>query len=143
MLTKAIEKTWKDGYDTFISGMALGVDMWAAEIVLEMPKLVPEMKLKLIAAVPCDGQDKLWRPEMRKRYQDILSRAAEVVVVSPGPYAAWKMQRRNQWMVDNSSLVIAVWDGSPGGTANCISYARRRGVKIWRINPANFGGVSR
>lgn len=127
-LVKAIERAKSEGYDTFISGMALGVDTWAAEIVLEM-------NLKLVAAIPCDEQDKFWRLEAKKRYQSILSRATEVVVVSPGPYASWKMQKRNEWMVDRSSLVIAVWDGSPGGTANCINYARCQGVRIWRIDP--------
>jgi hypothetical protein len=39
-------------------------------------------------------------------------------------------------MVDHAELLIAVWDGTSGGTANCVKYARKDGVEIWRINPA-------
>ena len=42
-------------------------------------------------------------------------------------------QRRNEFMVDHSSLVIAVWNGAPSGTQNTINYAKKRGVKAINI----------
>jgi len=44
------------------------------------------------------------------------------------------MQTRNIWMVDNCDLVLALWDGSDGGTGNCIKYANKIGkpiVNLW------------
>jgi uncharacterized phage-like protein YoqJ len=45
------------------------------------------------------------------------------VLVSPGGYAAHKMHVRNKWMVNKCNKVLALWDGSKGGTGNCVSYA--------------------
>lgn len=36
----------------------------------------------------------------------------------------------NEWMVDRAGRIAALWDGSWGGTFNCLNYARRRGVPI-------------
>lgn len=29
------------------------------------------------------------------------------------------------WMVEYSDAVLALWDGTTGGTGNCVEYARR------------------
>jgi len=106
--------------DQVISGMALGWDIAVAEAALLAG--VP-----LTAAVPCRDQDVRWPPEARERYRRILARASRVHVVSPGAYSPAKMQRRNVWMVDRCDLLLALWDGSRGGTANCLAYADLRG----------------
>lgn len=99
-----------------ISGMALGWDTAIALASLEA-------RIPLIAAVPFRGQDGKWSPQGRERYADILVRATEVHVVSEGGYASHKMQLRNQWMVDHCNRLVALWNGTPGGTANCVNYA--------------------
>lgn len=111
-----------------ISGMALGVDQWFAEtcIVLGIP---------FTAAVPCDDQERLWPEESQRHYRELLAKAHHVRVVSPGPYAAWKMQARNEYMVNECDVLLAVWDGSSGGTANCVRYAEKVGKPVWRIDP--------
>lgn len=100
-----------------ISGMALGVDQWAATecVALELP---------FTAALPCDDMDMAWPTRSRAGFRTLLASAAAVHVVSPGSYKPWKMQRRNEWMVDHCGLLVTVHDGSPGGTWNCIQYAR-------------------
>lgn len=52
-----------------------------------------------------------------------ILKAYKPVVVCPGDYAAWKLNTRNKFMVDHSSFVMALWDGSDSGTKNCIDYA--------------------
>jgi uncharacterized phage-like protein YoqJ len=56
-----------------------------------------------------------------------------------GNYHPAKMQKRNEYMVDNSDFVIAVFDGEQkGGTFNCIKYAlnqTNRNLQIHIINP--------
>lgn len=64
----------------------------------------------------------------------LMQRAAQVVIVSSGGYGVEKMQVRNEWMVDHCDLLVALWDGSSGGTGNCVRYARRVGrptVNLW------------
>lgn len=63
--------------------------------------------------------------------------AAEVVVVSDGEYAVWKMQTRNEAMVDAADELWALWDGSSGGTKNCIDYAKGK-VPIFNFFDGQF-----
>lgn len=117
--------------DKVITGMALGVDQWAAEVSIDLD-------IPFVAAIPFPGQDRTWPEESKEKYKTLLDYADEVNYLYEGGYAAWKMQARNQWMVDNSDLVIAVWDGSEGGTSNCVKYATKQKKQIIRIDPRNF-----
>jgi len=113
--------------DKVITGMALGWDQAVAIACLDLG-------IPFHAAVPFDGQDAVWPHHSRQLYHSLLSKAAEVTVVSPGPYAAWKLYRRNEWMIDHSDLVLALWDGSPdGGTAACVRYAQSKGKSVFNV----------
>jgi uncharacterized phage-like protein YoqJ len=103
----------KKGPLKVISGMAQGWDWALAEAAIQL-------ELPWIAAVPCDGQESRWPTETQKDYRYLLGLATEVVVVNPGPYVGWKMQARNAWMVEHADGVLALWNGTPGGTANCL-----------------------
>ena len=111
-----------------ITGMALGVDQ-------DFAQACADLGVPFTAAVPCTGQDATWPDTSRRYYKHLLACAAEIFVVSPGPYAPWKMQKRNEWMVDHADEVLAVWNGSAGGTANCVAYVRRVGKNVHRIFP--------
>jgi len=109
--------------DKVISGVALGFDTAFALAAIEL-------NIPFIAAVPFSGQELKWRKSDQVRYHDILSKAEKVIIVSAGGFESYKMQVRNEWMVDNCNIVLALWNGSKGGTANCIDYANRKGKKV-------------
>lgn len=113
---------------SIIAGMALGVDQWAAEIA-------HQLKIPFIAAVPCAGQDRLWPETSRAWYRHLLLLAAETVIVSPGEYSVRAMHARNRWIVDHSTALLAVWDGSVGGTSACVALAEHKKMPITRIDP--------
>jgi len=129
LLSQAIDRAIKEGYDTFISGGALGVDQWALEVLYQ--KNIPG---KIIIARPFPSQSCKWPEKSQKDFEFLLSMANQVVDVCEDPYASWKMQKRNEWMVDRSELVIAVWDGTDGGTGNCVKYAQKCGKTVWKIS---------
>ncbi len=109
-----------------ISGMALGWDQaWACAAL--------QLQIPLTCAVPFAGQERRWPTKTQLVYRNILQRADEVHVVSIGDYAVWKMQTRNVWMVDRCDRLIALWDGSTGGTFNCLQYAKGKceTVNLW------------
>lgn len=109
-----------------ISGMALGWDLAWAEAALGLG-------IPVRAAVPFPGQEAQWPNEEINRYHAILDRCEDVTYVSGG-FQPGAYQRRNEWMVDNSDGVVALWDGSSGGTSNCVRYAQRRDklmVNLW------------
>ena len=115
------------GVANFISGMALGVDLDFAEIVLKLRKKYP---IALECAIPCPNQTLKWRVTDKLRYESILKRADKITTVSDR-YTSDCMLKRNRYMVDKSELIIAVFNGAPqGGTWYTISYAERENKLI-------------
>lgn len=118
----------------FITGMALGIDMWAARIVLALKSKYPQ--LHLVAAVPCLHQSKRWPKQSQDEWQMIIDKCDLVHYVTDEEYTPYCMQQRNEWMVNNSDYVIGVHDGSRNsGTYNCIQYARAKNKEITVLNP--------
>lgn len=126
-LESEIQKAVDDGFVTFISGMARGVDIWAAEIVLRLRD--DGFPTHLICAAPFEGFERSWNDEWKQRYAEVIKRADLVKYVCKG-YSRVCFQIRNEWMVDRSSRVIAVFDGQPGGTKNTIIYAQKNRVEV-------------
>lgn len=130
LLETAIDNAISDGYVTFITGMAEGVDIWAAEIVLEKKK--ENKDLHLICAVPHPGFEKRRSQYEKERYEYIIKNADYVTTISDNYYRAC-YQKRNIWMVDRSSLVIAVFNGTASGTKNTVDYAKKIGVYVENV----------
>ncbi len=129
-ICKEIEKTVKDlKAEKIISGMALGVDQWAASIAIKLG-------IPFVAAVPFLGQEGMWPNKSKKIYKFLLDKAGEIVIVCEGGFTAKKLQLRNEWMVDNCDVLIAVYNGDEkGGTANCVRYAKEKKKEIVFITP--------
>ena len=106
-----------------LTGMALGLDQAVAEACCEL-------WIPFVACVPFEGQESAWPQGSQRRYRGLLAAAKQVVIVSPGGYSADKMQVRNEYMVDNCQYLVALWDGTSGGTGNCVEYAEKVG-KPW------------
>lgn len=121
----------REGYDYFISGGAIGVDMDFAEFIIHFKETFNNYEnVKLEIAVPCENQDLKWFADDKKRYASILSQADFVTKVGKD-YTPDCMQKRNEYMVDNSDKVLAFWNGEEkGGTWNTIQYARSKGKEI-------------
>lgn len=112
-----------------ISGMALGWDqaLAAACVARGIP---------FHAYVPFRGQELAWPSYSQERYRELIERAEKVVICNRGGYSAEKMQLRNMRMVDDCDTVLALWNGTAGGTKNCIDYAelRKKPVEnLWEL----------
>lgn len=125
-----------NGVRTFLTGMALGADLWSAEIVLRFKKDCPD--IRLIAVLPCETQADKWSVEQRERYFNILAECDETVYISRH-YTKGCMLERNRWLIDHSTFVIAVYNGTPkGGTAYAVKYAYSQHRAVIIINPNTF-----
>lgn len=131
-LSHAIDQAIQDGFVTFITGMARGVHIWAAELLLERRAVTPS--LHLICALPYSGFERRWSPQWQTRYQAILQQVDLIKTICPS-YSMAAFQQRNEWMVDHSSRLIAIYNGSPGGTRNTIEYAKRKKLEIAIFDP--------
>jgi uncharacterized phage-like protein YoqJ len=85
-------------------------------------------------ALPFDGQADKWSDEQRERWLNVIEASDRVVHVSH-EYDKGVFFRRNHYLVENSNLLLAAYDGHPGGTAGTIAYAKRHGVKVVTIAP--------
>ena len=92
--------------------MAIGVDMYAAEIVLGLKASYPGITLE--SAIPCESQAVKWSEALRDRYFDIASKCDKETLIQ-AHYSPDCMDKRNRYMVDHADVLIAVWDGSPSG----------------------------
>jgi len=126
-LEKEILIAVKDGYRYFLSGMAQGFDMFAAESVLGLKKL--RFCVRLVAVVPCETQADNWRNDWRERYFNILAGCDDVVYIAKR-YDGKCMFMRDRFMIDRSGRMITCYDGNGGGTAYMHRYAKRQGLSI-------------
>ena len=112
----------KEGYRNFLCGMAVGFDIEAAEVVLSLRSELEG--IKVVAVVPFEGMEQRFSKGWRRRFERIMKEADEVVTLA-SHYSVEVYSVRNNFLVDNSSALVAYFDGSKGGTA----YTVRRGVK--------------
>jgi len=133
----------------FIFGGAIGVDQLSFSICEELKQEAKEYEaciIKLELAIPFQKQASKWFKqnvdtyERQKQQADILTFVDTVEGykfkgVPVGEYHPAKMQLRNRYMCDKTDKIIAVWNGSKGGTANCVNYAKKQGKQLIIIDP--------
>ncbi len=130
LLEMAIDNAIADGYVTFITGMAMGTDIWAAEIVLERKK--HNKDIHLICALPHPNFDNRRSMAEKMRFNKIIKNADLVKEINEH-YFTGCYQVRNEWMVDRSNLVISVFSGQKSGTNNTVDYAKRKDIKVVNV----------
>ena len=123
------------GVKKFIVGGALGFDSIAFLVVYGLKK---QYDIEIEIAVPFKQQHIKWFKENVEFYLTSLELADNVVEVDKlddyrlsgikeEVYHPAKMQKRNEYMVNNSKYVIACWNGTKGGTGNTVNYVRSLG----------------
>lgn len=116
-------------FDTFLIGMAIGFDTVCFQI---LEKIREQNKVQIIACVPCEDQAEKFNARQKEEYDRLLSVADQKILVSK-KYTATCMQKRNQFMVDNCSTVLAYLRNDFGGTYNTVKYARKKGVPVLMV----------
>ena len=129
-IAERLQQIYEKGYRRFLCGMALGCDMYFAEAVLALRDLYPDVRLE--ALIPCGSQPERWTRAQRERYNSLIDRCDRVTVLQVH-YTPDCMVRRNCLMVDRSSLLLACYRGTPGGTRGTLLYAMRQQVPVITI----------
>lgn len=129
-LAARLEGLYELGFRRFLCGMAIGCDMYFAEAVLALREQHADVRLE--AVIPFGDQPGRWNEKQRRRYNALIDSADRVTVLQT-VYTSDCMMRRNRWMVDRSDLLLACYDGRPGGTMNTILYAERSGLRVMLV----------
>ncbi len=113
-----------------IAGGAMGWDQIVATAALNL-------SIPLEVAIPFKGFEDRWTDYFKDIHRRILSRADKVTYICE-EFSKNAYQRRNIYMVDSSDHLLALYDGTSGGTENCYKYAEQIGKPITRINPNDY-----
>lgn len=131
VITKKVLEVYEP--NMIISGMALGFDQALCEVA-------QDLKIPVIAAVPFKGQEKFWPKESKEKYFSLLEECQQIIYVSEPGYSATKMQKRNQWMVDQladkeKDFVLSLWNKEDVncGTAHTLYYSIGKGINVKNI----------
>ena len=127
ILGVAVRELYARGCRTFLSGGAVGFDLLAAEVVLELRKLYTDVRL--VMALPCKNQHEKWAAAQKIRYEEILDAADERIFLCE-TFCTGCMHLRNKYLVDNSDVCIAFYRQRGGGTEFTVNYAREKEKEI-------------
>lgn len=131
-LSHCLEDCYVEGKKNFISGMAIGWDMLCAEEVLKLRERHSD--IKLIVAIPFQGQELLYSAKDKNRYKTIYEAADLKEYITEEGYDKEAYHKRNDWMITNSSEIIAYDSGKQrSGTASTVRKARLSGLEILNI----------
>lgn len=133
------DKLFRKGFRYFLTGGAMGSDLMAADVILELKKEYGRQARNVISMIclPCHDHFRNWNQAEIDHLERILADDTSAFYVSDRPYYTGCMQERNKYMVDTSAVLIAVYDGKPGGTRNTVEYAKSLKRKIVAIRPDN------
>lgn len=125
---------YNNGITHFYTGMAMGVDIWAAELVIAMMKIYPDMQLYCV--IPYEEQAMKWSQEYRNRYYHILEQSTRNILISKR-YSNVCYAQRNRYLVDNTQILLAVYQHSEqkSGTKQTVAYAKQKQKGIIYIDP--------
>ena len=139
------QRAYNKGWKTFLVGGALGVDMLAGLVIVEMMTRHACDDIKLHLCIPHKDYNRKWYKQSHDELAYLKSYATTHVLHQDAmPFAIRMLFARNHFMVDNSMLTCAIYDGrvgtngkGVGGTFECLSYARNHRDKkvVCVMNP--------
>ena len=130
-LYQEIDKAIDNGYTCFMNDACRGVNFWATQYILQKRKRNPNIQLKLV--VNCDEPIETWCCNDLQTYNSILLHANGIPRFGC-EYTHDFMQIKHIYMINKSSLLLAVWNGQASNTKNCIDFAKHKGIKTTVIN---------
>lgn len=130
MIYDAAESLYRSGVRHYICGMANGADLYFCEAVIALREEHRDITLE--AAIPFEGQAERWTAPLKARYDRLVSQCDYITVVQRD-YSPDCMMRRNRYMVDSSSFLIAAYNGRGGGTQATLLYAIRNGLEVIQL----------
>ncbi len=121
----------EQGYTHFLCGMAEGFDLMAGEKINDLKREFPH--LRLIAVVPFPEQAERFSAMVRERYDALMANTDEVVTIFPH-YRPDCFHARNNFLVDNSSVLVCYYNGTRGGTEYTVRRAISQKIKVSNLS---------
>jgi len=136
-ITEQIKILYSQNMRLFYVGCAVGVDTWAAKIILDLKQQADFSDIELFCAIPFPEHAEKFTDGQKKRYQNILSDCTHKEVVSRR-YSPVAYKRLNYYMIDKSQYLLAVYDqdrSERSGLGQAVNYAVKNSLHITFIHP--------
>jgi uncharacterized phage-like protein YoqJ len=137
-ITEQVKKLYSQGVKLFYMGCGIGVDTWAAEIVIELKHQADFSDTELFCAIPFPDHSDRFTDGQKKRYQNILAECTHKEAVSRhySPVA----YKRLYYMIDKSQYLLAVYDQDRSGNersvlGQAVNYSIKNNLQITFIHP--------
>ena len=138
-IADALERAYDEGFRHFLCGMAQGCDLYFCEEVQNLKRVRDGVTLE--AALPYADHASRWKSPQREKYLELLEGCNNIKVVTP-LYSPGCMLTRDRYLVDHASLLLAAYNGAPGGTKYTVEYALKRGAEVRYIPVTDESGES-
>ena len=126
-LEQTIERLYNEGYTIFMSGMADGFDLAAAEAVLQLKRRLPDIKLHCI--IPFKGHIYTLSRRAQARYK-VVREAADVVIELAERRDERSYFVRNDYLIDKADALLCYYSGKRSGTGYTVKKAIKKCIKI-------------
>ena len=138
-LSGAICKAINDGFRIFYGGMAHGFDILAAEETIRQRYARQDVELRYISVLPYNGHEMKTGQDWKKRHKDVLYASDDIITLSE-KYHKGCFHVRNQFLIERSTRLIALFNGKPGGTKFTFNLAVSNNIEIINLWNENMGG---
>ena len=131
-LNSKIIELYNQGHRTFLCGMAIGFDLLAAEILIELKETCKD--IFIVACIPFIGQESRFSPTDQKRYNNVINSVDSKVIIARA-FSKQSYLLRNIYMLEHSSIVVAYFDTNikKGGTFFTYNKAIKMGKEVRNI----------
>ncbi len=136
-ITEQIKALYASGVTRFLVGCSVGVDTWAAEIVLDLKRQADFSGIELFCAIPFPEHTERFTARQKERYQRIISQCTEKEIIS-NHYSAVAHKRLNYHLIDNAGFLIAVYDQNKSQRSSLtqmVNYAAKNNRSVTFIHP--------
>lgn len=127
----------KRGVRRFYIGGAIGVNLWAGELLLKLKEEPGYEDLELAVILPFPGHDAKWDVRSRKRLEYLIQHSTEHLTASAEDCQESYISQ-NRYLVDHAQYLVAVSEEhreQETGSFQVTTYAREKGLEIIYIHP--------
>lgn len=104
-----------EGLEWVIISGQLGVELWAAEVVLELKEEFPSLQLAILTAF--EQHEEKWNEANQELYQSIAMEADFVEAISKSPYTnPQQLKNKNYFHIKKSDGLLMVYDEEKEGS---------------------------
>ena len=132
----------KRGVRRFYIGGAIGVNLWAGELLLKLKEEPGYEDLELAVILPFPGHDAKWDVRSRKRLEYLIRHSVEHLTVGTEDCRESYISQ-NRYLVDHAQCFVAVGEEHRGQETDSFQvtrYARGEGVETVYIHPDTAEG---